>query len=422
VVKEAFIPDIKAFKRKALYWASSFNTACVFDSNSFTDPYSKFDLMLAADAADELEAVVGTAFTDLKLFKGKHPDKWLPGFLSYDLKNETEKLFPSQIDQLQFPDLYFFVPKHVILLKGNCVKTISDEAEGIIEQINQTHPSSKQKTEVQIQARTSKETYLEKAEQIWQHIVRGDIYVTNFCQEFYAENAQIDPTFVFDELNSISPTPFACYLKKGNKYILSASPERFLAKRNNKLISQPIKGTAPRSPSAQEDEHQKNTLKNSIKEKAENVMVVDLVRNDLTKSAVPGSVKVEELFGIYSFKQVHQMISTITAELNEAVDSVDVIKNTFPAGSMTGAPKIRAMQLMQQFEGSKRSIYAGSVGYFSPEGDFDFNVIIRSILYNEEKKYLSFQVGSAVTFQSDPKAEYEECLLKANAIVQVLKG
>ncbi len=422
MVKEAFIPDIKAFKRKALYWASSFNTACVFDSNSFTDPYSKFDLMLAADATDELEAVVGTAFTDLELFKGKHPDKWLPGFLSYDLKNETEKLSSSQTDRLQFPDLYFFVPKHVILLKGNCAKTISDEAEGIIEQINQTHPSSKQKTEVQIQARTSKETYLEKAEQIWQHIVRGDIYVTNFCQEFYAENAQIDPTFVFDELNSISPTPFACYFKKGNKYILSASPERFLAKRNNKLISQPIKGTAPRSPSAQKDGQQKNTLKNSIKEKAENVMVVDLVRNDLTKSAVPGSVKVEELFGIYSFKQVHQMISTITAEINEAVDSVDVIKNTFPAGSMTGAPKIRAMQLMQQFEGSKRSIYAGSVGYFSPEGDFDFNVIIRSILYNEEKKYLSFQVGSAVTFQSDPEAEYEECLLKASAIRQVLKG
>ncbi|RYE29573.1 MAG: aminodeoxychorismate synthase component I, partial [Sphingobacteriaceae bacterium] len=159
---------------------------------------------------------------------------------------------------------------------------------------------------------------------------------------------------------------------------------------------------------------------NSIKEQAENVMIVDLVRNDLTKSAVPGTVKVEELFGIYSFKQVHQMISTITATLNEDIDPVDAIKNTFPPGSMTGAPKLKAMQLAEQFEVSKRSIYAGSAGYFSPDGDFDFNVIIRTILYNQTQKYLSFQVGSAITFQSEAAAEYAECLLKASAMLRVV--
>lgn len=421
MIKEAFIQDVKAFKRKALYWASSFSTACVFDGNGFADVYSKFDVLIAADAADKPEWVADTSFISLKSFKQKHPNKWLLGFLSYDLKNETEKLSSENPDQLYFPDLYFFVPKHVILLKGHLAHIISDQAEGIFELIEQTVlPASTQKTKVQIQARISKESYLKKVRQIKQHIIRGDIYETNLCQEFYAENTNIDPTFVFDQLNSISPTPFACYFKAGNKYILSASPERFLAKRNSKLISQPIKGTAARASSATEDKHQKNTLKNSIKEKAENVMIVDLVRNDLTKSAIAGTVKVEELFGIYSFSQVHQMISTITAELDSNVDVADVIKNAFPAGSMTGAPKIRAMELMEQFEGSKRSIYSGSVGYFSPDNDFDFNVVIRSILYNAENKYLSFQVGSAITFQSDQAAEYEECLLKASAIMTVL--
>ncbi|MVN20891.1 anthranilate synthase component I family protein [Mucilaginibacter arboris] len=411
------------FKRKALYWASSFNTACVFDSNGFADAYSKFDLMIAACAEDELEANIGTSFIDLKSFKKKHPKKWLPGFLSYDLNNEIEYLSSKNPDQLQFPDLYFFLPKHVLLLKENQLKIFSDQAEDVYNQIDQTTiPSSKQKPKVQIQARISKESYLQKAERIRRHIIRGDIYVTNFCQEFYAENAQIDPAFVFDQLNTVSPTPFACYFKAGNKYILSASPERFLAKRESKLISQPIKGTAPRSAFAAEDEHRKNILKNSIKEKSENVMIVDLVRNDLTKSAIAGTVKAEELFGIYSFTQVHQMISTITAALNQDVDVVDAIKNTFPAGSMTGAPKIKAMQLMEEFEGSKRSIYAGSAGYFSPDGDFDFNVVIRSILYNAANKYLSFQVGSAITFLADLEAEYEECLLKASAIIKVLGG
>ncbi|WP_419803101.1 anthranilate synthase component I family protein [Mucilaginibacter sp.] len=420
MIKEASLININLFKRKALHWASSFNTVSVFDSNNFNDPYSDFDWMLAAGSLDELEVDANASFIHLKSFRQKYPNQWLPGFLSYDLKNEVENLTSENPDYLHFPQLYFFVPKHVLLLKNNQLEIISTEAEKTWFEIEATKIHLIKKASLQIKAKISKEEYLGKVNQIKQHILRGNIYETNFCQEFYAENAQIDPISVFEELNAVSPTPFACYFKVKDKHVISASPERFLAKRNQRLISQPIKGTAPRSPDPQQDEHQKNTLKNSIKEKAENVMIVDLVRNDLTKSALPGTVEAEELFGVYSFRQVHQMISTVSATLDERIDPVDAIKNTFPPGSMTGAPKIKAMQLAEYFEVSKRSVYAGSAGYFSPGGDFDFNVIIRTILYNAAKKYLSFQVGSAITFQSEAAAEYEECLLKASAMMQVL--
>ncbi len=252
------------------------------------------------------------------------------------------------------------------------------------------------------------------------HIQRGDIYEVNLCQEFYADQVNLNPVAAFEKLNSISPTPFAAFFKFNKNYILSASPERFLAKRNQQLISQPIKGTAKRGKTAEEDQKIVQGMLNSTKEIAENVMIVDLVRNDLTKSAVPKSVKADRLFEIQTFKLVHQMISTITCEIDEKVADVEVIKNTFPAGSMTGAPKIAAMQICDQVEATRRSLYAGSIGYFGPEGDFDFNVVIRTILYNAQSKYLSFQTGGAITVQANAEDEYQECLLKANGMLQVL--
>jgi len=218
----------------------------------------------------------------------------------------------------------------------------------------------------------------------------------------------------------LSPTPFACFFKQHQQYALCASPERFLAKRGNKLISQPIKGTAKRQSDSMQDEQAKYQLQNSIKERQENVMVVDLVRNDLTHSAKPGTVQTEELFSIYSFRQVHQMISTVVCEMEANLSPVQAIKNTFPMGSMTGAPKISSMQLMEHFEKSKRGLYSGAIGYFGPDGDFDFNVVIRSLLYNADNKYLSLHVGSAITFDADAEQEYEECLLKASAMFKVL--
>jgi len=414
------IPNTQLFKQKALQWASTFDAVCYLDSNNFPDRYSKFDALIAIGTKNSLKANAGNAFDELAKFRIENPE-WITGFFGYDLKNEVENLTSFNPDELNFPDLYFFAPKHLILLKGNQAEIISDDEHFILDTIKNhpTHQTTKSSS-INIQSRFSKTEYLDAANKIKEHISRGDIYVTNFCQEFFAENATIDPLEVFSKLNVISPNPFAGFFKWGSNYILSASPERFLAKRNKKLISQPIKGTAKRGKTIEEDEIIKQHLRSHTKELQENVMIVDLVRNDLTRSAKQGTVKAEELFEIRSFNQLHQMISTVVCEIEDDLTPVDAIRNTFPMGSMTGAPKISAMRLMEEFERSKRGIYSGAMGYFSPDGDFDFNVVIRTILYNAANEYLSFQVGSAITYHADAEQEYEECLLKAKAILQVL--
>jgi para-aminobenzoate synthetase component 1 len=411
--------DMNTFKHKAMQWASSFDVCCCLDSNQYTDPYSQYDCLIAAGSTHILEVPVGSAFEQLKSFYNQHQD-WMFGLLGYELKNEIENLETNHEDTLNFPNLYFFIPKYLIALSKNEVIIIKGSEE-IISEINSLNLLKEQpKPQLNIESKFDSATYIATIEHLKSHIKRGDCYEINFCQEFFAKNAQVNPLAVYNDLNRISPTPFSGYLKMNNRYILSATPERFLCKRGNRLISQPIKGTAKRSSDPLEDEKIKIRLKSSIKEQAENVMIVDLVRNDLTKSAVQGSVKVDELFGIYSFPQVHQMISTISCDLNPAIHFIDAIKNTFPMGSMTGAPKIKAMQLIDSYEKSKRGAFSGSFGCISPTGDFDFNVIIRSILYNATEHYLSFQVGGAITYAAQAEEEYEECLLKASAILKVL--
>ncbi|MDB5133129.1 MAG: para-aminobenzoate synthetase component 1 [Mucilaginibacter sp.] len=415
------INDPQTFKTKALQWANSFDVCCYLDSNNFTDPYSKFDALVAAGVKHDLAANAGAAFDELENFRKSHPG-WVTGLFGYDLKNEVEDLTSSHPGELGFPDLYFFVPQYVINIQGNKIEIIADNPQQIYETIQQQIQitTDEQIPPINIQSRLDKPAYLDAVAKIKQHISRGDIYVTNFCQEFFAAHADIDPLTVFLKLNEISPNPFACFFKYRYKYVLCASPERFLAKRGDQLISQPIKGTAKRGGTNAEDESIKQQLRDHTKEQQENVMIVDLVRNDLTRSAKAGSVKTEELFGIYSFKQVHQMISTVVCELQDGITPVQAIKNTFPMGSMTGAPKVRAMQLMEQYEAGRRGVYSGAVGYFSPDNDFDFNVVIRTILYNKDRKYLSFHAGSAITYHADAEKEYEECLLKAQAILEVL--
>nr|WP_221452758.1 anthranilate synthase component I family protein [Mucilaginibacter sp. FT3.2] len=413
---------MQIFKHKALQWASAFNSVCYLDSNGFDDPYSKFDTLIAVGVKAEITAYTGHAFADLDTFRKNNPG-WLSGFLGYDLKNEIENTTSQNPDNLHFPDLYFFAPKHLIIIKGDKAEIISDDAQQTLNLIHQqqlntglsTHP-------VSLKSRFSRQEYIDTVQLIQEHITRGDIYVTNFCQEFYAEEVEINPLAIFLQLNNVSPNPFSTFFKWQNNYILGASPERFLAKRSNKLISQPIKGTAKRNDDASADELVKQELRNHPKELQENVMIVDLVRNDLTRSAKQGTVKTEELFGIHSFRHVHQMISTVVCELREDITTVEAIKNTFPMGSMTGAPKISAMQLMEQYERSKRGVYSGAVGYFGPDDDFDFNVVIRSLLYNEAKGYLSFHAGSAITYHANAEKEYDECLLKAQAVLEVLGG
>jgi len=411
--------EILLFKQKALQWAATFDVCCFLDSNAYPDPYAQYECLIAVGAKHQLSANANNAFEQLKTFY-QTQQNWLFGLFSYELKNEIEPLKTQHSDQLQFPELFFFVPQYLIALQNDEIKILIGD-DRIITTINNVDLVVNSKDAcVNIRQKITKVNYLNQIERLKQHITRGDIYEINFCQEFFAEQAAINPLAVFQSLNALSPTPFAGFFKIYDKYVLSATPERFLCKRGNKLISQPIKGTARRSNLQSEDEKIRLNLKSSIKEQAENVMIVDLVRNDLTKSAVKGSVKVDELFGIYSFPQVHQMISTISCELDPKVHFIDAIKNTFPMGSMTGAPKIKAMQLIDTYEMSKRGAYSGSFGCISPDGDFDFNVIIRTILYNATTQYLSFQVGGAITYAANAEEEYEECLLKASAMIKVL--
>ena len=270
-----------------------------------------------------------------------------------------------------------------------------------------------------IQQRISKEFYLDKVSKMLSYIIDGDIYEANFCMEFYAEGT-INPVTKFQRLNEISKPPFAVYLKNNKQFLLSASPERYLKRDGELVISQPIKGTSKRFSNSIEDEISKQNLALDTKERSENIMITDLVRNDLSRTAQKGSVQVEELCGVYSFLQVHQMISTITSIVDNQITAIDILKTTYPMGSMTGSPKISAMKIIEELEETKRGLYSGTVGYFTPNGDFDFNVVIRSILYNQEKQYISFSVGSAITSKSVPEKEYEECLLKANAMLNVL--
>jgi para-aminobenzoate synthetase component 1 len=416
------VSNVQLFKQRALKWANGFDTVCYLDSNNFTDQYSKFDTLIATGAKSHITSKAGTAFEDLSRFKEQNPG-FVIGFLGYDLKNELEDLTSNNTDGTGFPDLYFFSPQTTITIKGNEIEIVGDidtVAKLVEPEALKPLSDSASFNPINLAARFNRQEYINTVNTIKQHIARGDIYVTNFCQEFYAEDVNIEPLALFNKLNSVSPTPFSTYFNWKGNYIICASPERFLAKRGNKLISQPIKGTARRDSDNAVDQTIIEELRNHPKELQENVMIVDLVRNDLTHSAKPGTVKTEELFGIQSFKQVHQMVSTVVCELRDDVSSVEAIKNTFPMGSMTGAPKISAMQLMEQYERSKRSIYSGAIGYFSPDGDFDFNVVIRTLLYSAATNYLSFHVGSAITYHADAESEYDECMLKAKAILQVL--
>jgi para-aminobenzoate synthetase component 1 len=416
------------FKEQILYWSQQFSETIILDSNVESNEnqlYKSYDLIIAVDAFTSIQTDYEKAFEDLYQYQSKAND-WLFGYLAYDLKNDVEHLQSQNFDGLGFSDLYFFQPKKIFLLKENCLEIkylnmCDDEIDSDFEDILNQSKIKSLKSNVVIEQRISKENYIKKVEKTLAHIHRGDIYEANFCMEFYANNALIEPSEIYQKLNRISDSPFAVYFKKNQQYLLSASPERYLKKENEKVISQPIKGTAKRNSNSELDEQNKVTLQNNAKERSENIMIVDLVRNDLSQTATKGSVEVEEFCEIYSFKQVHQMISTITSNVAHTTSPIEILRTTFPMGSMTGAPKISAMKIIEDLEETKRGLYSGAVGYFTPSGNFDFNVVIRSILYNSENQYLSFSVGSAITAEAIPENEYEECLLKAKAMFEVLQ-
>ena len=415
------------FKQQLVTWAQQFDDVIWLDSNNYNQAYSNYDAVLAVDAFTSIKTDYLQAFDHLKEYQTLTKD-WIFGYLTYDLKNAVECLISQNFDGLEFPDLYFFQPKKLFFIKGNQIemqylKMVDDAFENDLKAIRHCEEERRSNlpNEIKIKLRIHKDDYFEKINKMLAHIHHGDIYEANFCQEFYAENTEINPLETYNKLNAISNPPFATFLKCNDKYLLSASPERYLKKEGTTIVSQPIKGTAKRSLNKAEDLKLRNELLNNDKERSENIMIVDLVRNDLSKTAMKGSVMVEELCKIYTFDQVHQMISTVKSKVELTANPIDIIKSTFPMGSMTGAPKISAMKIIEALEETKRGLYSGAVGYFSPTGDFDFNVVIRSILYNETKKYVSYSVGGAITAKSDPYKEYEECLVKAKAMRQVLE-
>lgn len=417
-----------------LNWCGRKEVFAFIDSNGYNKKqtgaacYPDFDFLAAIYALDILCCNYGHALSELSNFISNQSD-WYFGMLGYDLKNEIECLESKNIDQTGFPDLCFFRPGLIFLLKNGTLEIHyheenfnKNEIYEVYCEIMQTQFSSDDvNRKLYLNSRITKKDYLHKVNALKKHIFRGDIYEVNFCQEFYAENVNIVPTVFYQRLADFSPAPYASLYRFYDKFLISSSPERYLLKKGMKIISQPMKGTIGRSKNESLDRKFRHKLRHDPKEIAENIMIVDLVRNDLAKTALRNSVTVEELCGIYSYSTVHQMVSTIRSDLNPAFNFIDIIKNTFPMGSMTGAPKFRAMQLIEKYEDTKRGIYSGAAGYITPENDFDFSVIIRSILYNQTNRYLSFMTGSAITANSSPEYEHTECILKAKAIFNALK-
>ena len=427
-MKRSFIrfshPDIEQLKLQLLHWSKQYSTTVVLDSNDYAHQETDYDFILATDAYTVVQSQNQDDFDSLQTHIHSNPD-WLFGFLSYDLKNQLENLQSQNPDHLDFPELFFFQPKRLWVIKDNRVEAHylspfqpNDDWEQIMSTSDQYVDSIEK--EISMQHRISKADYFAKSYALQQHIARGDIYEVNFCLELYAEDAKIEPHIMFQELNEKAKSPFSAFVQIDDKYLLSSSPERFLKRVGNRLISQPIKGTARRHIDMVQDAAEAYQLQKSEKELAENTMIVDLVRNDMSRIATKGSVQVEELCKVYPFEHVHQMISTVVAELRTETSVTDAIIACFPMGSMTGAPKVRAMQLIEQYEETKRGLYSGAVGYIEPNGNFDFNVVIRSLLYRKDVEYLSLQVGSAITANSNLEKEYEECLLKAKGILEVI--
>jgi para-aminobenzoate synthetase component 1 len=417
------IENFNEFKIKMLNWSSRFNIFCFLDNNKYHFDPPAFECMLAAGAARSVILNNENAFQVLKDFYDNE-NGWLFGHFGYHMATPD---LPGNNDEIDFPGGYFFIPQVLLRLTEN---ELTIEAPGadpleIFQSVNEQSAVIKKSSSknIDIKSRVSEPEYFEIIRSLKKHIQRGDCYEINFCQDFFSCNSVIDPVFLYHELVRFSPNPFSAFYKLDDKYCMCASPERFLKRSGPTLISQPIKGTSKRDlADSVADAVNKNYLLSSSKEKSENVMIVDLVRNDMSRVCVEGSVFVKELFGVYSFPQVHQMISTIQGTVDENIHWTDIIKACFPMGSMTGAPKRRVMELIGQYESSPRGLFSGSIGYVTAAGDFDFNVVIRSLFYNEKKKLISFKAGGGITFYSNAADEYRECMMKAEAIIKILEN
>ena len=428
VKREINLTDFHSIKEQLLHWADSFEQVVWLDSNAYPNNDNKYEAVLAVDADRIFQTDSNEALHELKEYRKSNKD-WLFGYLSFDAGRAigSSKENNRASDLLQFSKLSFFHPKKIFLLKKDSVEihyssNIHNEIEEdwkeiselVIEEIPLIYPDLK------INVRLSKQEYFDKFEKIQTYIEQGEISEINFCQEFYAEASLENPLAVYRHLNEISKPPFAAYLRMNDKYVLCASPERYLSNTNGKLKTQPIKGTAKRKENVAEDELARKTLEADRKEILENTITTEMIVEELQAIAKKDSVQVTELCKVYSFKQVHQLISTIVCDLKPELHPVDAINGTYPMGSMTGIPKENSLVIIEELENFHRSLYSGSIGYFTPNDDFDFNVVIRSILYNAKNKYVSFSAGGAITALANPESEYKECLVKVKAMEEVL--
>lgn len=363
--------------------------------------------------ADGISTHTGNPWDELQAFRKKHQD-WLFGYLGYDLKNHLEELDSGNEKLTDAPDLYFMVPGILLEIDGD----------QNITRLKGALPTAKEEAaaelhfEVHLQNRISKTEYLDLIEQAKRDIYEGDYYEINLSHplQFHFEG---DSLSLYESMKASGPVPFGGYAEIDGLAVCCSSPERFLARKGNRVWSQPIKGTASRKKDA-DSKLDVLKLRESEKERAENLMIVDLVRNDLGRVALKNSVKVSNLFEIQSFETVHQMVSTVECSVGDETESVDVIKACFPMGSMTGAPKISVMKAIEKYEHYRRGIYSGALGYFAPNGNFDFNVVIRTAIIEANK--LIYPVGGAITSDSDAEAEWEETLLKAKAITNIFEN
>jgi para-aminobenzoate synthetase component 1 len=399
------------WKEKLLYWAEGkFPFFALTQGNGHEYPQQAFDSYFFAGTSLLTEEEVWQN----QLFK--------VGIIGYEFKNRIENLESNNPAFFDLPELCFFEPNLIFKIDKHGIFAREKISSEILEEIESQILPEDPSVTCTIFPQISRESYLTSIRNIQIEIREGNTYEANFCQAYAGEFETWDPIAAFLRLNELSAMPFAALFKANNQWLVSASPERFLKKKNSKLIAQPIKGTVKRGLTSAEDAANREKLLSSEKERAENLMITDLMRNDLARVSKTGSVQVEELFGIYPFPRVLQMISTVSSELKSQATLKEIIEATFPMGSMTGAPKISTMRLIDREESFKRGWFSGAFGWVDEQGDFDFSVVIRSIIADLEAKKLYFGVGSAITIDASAEQEYEECELKAQAILELLRG
>lgn len=379
--------------------------------------------------ADQQRAVLGIGVLDTYEgptfgHSGRVQD-WIFGHLCYDLKNELEQLEPRLLPAEDFPLSQWFVPRWVIEWRGTELLLHvhpNDEAEGVrlVEALCAERPRTSVATPAVWVEQTTREDYLKRAEVLLDHIQRGDIYEVNYCTERRAQLPGWDPYAAFQQLLQRSDAPFAAFHRLGDHFALCASPERFLSFQDDRIVGQPMKGTRPRSTDVDKDRRFALDLASDDKERSENIMALDVMRNDLSRVAASGSVLVEELCGVHAYEHVYQMVSTVSARLREGLSPFDAVLAAFPMASMTGAPKLRAMQLIDAAEERARGLFSGTLGFFAPDGSGDLNVVIRTVLYDAATGQASLTTGSALTATCDPEREWEECALKARSVIEAL--